>query len=298
MSNTLNLDVLRSKALRLLIVTLWLQAPLVALAAWLAHASILVPTLCALVIAGAVEAMARFDREGGQARIAAGVGLMASISLLVAVCAGQKIQVDLHMYYFAALALLVATCDWRVVVGGAATVALHHVTLNFLLPSLIYPGGSDLLRLALHAVILVLESAALVWVAYTVEQMFGAVAAEAARAQTAQHAAEASHARAVQAADEAEEAHLRHDRSQAVVTQEDEATLGSLAAALERLAAGDLTYRISAPLPAKAETLRRDFNAAMQQLQDAMLAVAVNAQGITFGSGEITKAADDLSRRT
>jgi methyl-accepting chemotaxis protein len=296
--NTLNLEVLRRKALRLLLVTLWLQAPLVALAAWLSGASFLAPTVTALVIAGAVEALARYDAGGGQARIAAGVGLMASISLLVAVCAGQKIQVDLHMYYFAALALLVATCDWRVVAAGAVTVALHHITLNFLLPSLIYPGGSDLLRLTLHAIILVLESAALVWIAYTVEQMFGAVAAEATRAQTAQHAAEASHARAVAAAGEADAAHLLHERSQAKVTEEDEATLTSLATALERLAAGDLTYRISVPLPAKAETLRTDFNAAMEQLQDAMLAVAENAQGITSDSGEITKAADDLSRRT
>ncbi|MHB8285368.1 MAG: methyl-accepting chemotaxis protein [Caulobacteraceae bacterium] len=299
MSETkLNLETLRRKALRLLLVALWLQAPLVALAAWLAGAAILAPTLSALVIAGAVEASARFDAKGGQARIAAGVGLMASISLLVAVCAGQKIQVDLHMYYFAALALLVATCDWRVVVGGAVTVALHHIILNFVLPSLIYPGGSDLLRLALHAIILVLESAALVWVAYTVEQMFAAVAAEAARAQTAQHAAEASHARAVEAAAEADAAHLLHERSQAVVVQEDEATLSSLATALGRLAGGDLTYRISGALPAKAEPLRQDFNAAMTQMQDAMLAVANNAQGITSGSGEITKAADDLSRRT
>jgi methyl-accepting chemotaxis protein len=295
---TLNLDTLRRKVLRLLVVTLWLQAPLIAFAAWRAGGSVAAPTLAALVIAGVVQAVARFDTQGGQARIAAGVGLMASISLLVAACAGQKIQVDLHMYYFAALALLVATCDWRVVVAAAVTVALHHIILNFLLPSLIYPGGSDLLRLALHAVILVLEAAALVWVAYTVEHMFGAVAAQAARAEAARRAAETSHADAVAAAQEAQAAHLLHERSQARVAEDDEATLTTLAAALERLASGDLTYRIAAPLPAKAESLRTDFNNAIQQLQAAMIAVADNTQSISSGSEEISDAADNLSRRT
>jgi methyl-accepting chemotaxis protein len=295
---TFDLDSLQRKTLKLLVVVLWLQAPLIAFAAWRAGASVAAPTLAALVIAAAVQVLARFDTKGDQARIAAGVGLMASISLLVAACAGQKIQVDLHMYYFAALALLVATCDWRVIVAGAVTVALHHIVLNFVLPSLIYPGGSDLLRLAMHAVILVLEAAALVWVAYTVEHMFGAVAAQAARAEEARRAAETSHADAVAAAQEAEAAHLLHERSQARVAEDDEATLTVLAAALERLASGDLTYRIAAPLPAKAQTLRTDFNAAIQQLQAAMIAVADNTQSITSGSQDISNAADNLSRRT
>jgi methyl-accepting chemotaxis protein len=295
---TFDLDSLRRKTLKLLVVVLWLQAPLIAFAAWRANASVAAPTLSALVIAAAVQALARFDTQGGQARIAAGVGLMASISLLVASCAGQKIQVDLHMYYFAALALLVAACDWRVIVAGAVTVALHHIVLNFVLPSLIYPGGGDLLRLALHAVILVLEAAALVWIAYTVEHMFGAVAAQAVRAHEAQHAAEASHAKAISAAAEAEAAQRLHERTQARVAEEDGATLTSLAGALKRLAAGDLTYRIASPLPARAESLRTDFNNAMDQLQAAMVAVADNAQSIASGSGEISDAADDLSRRT
>ena len=68
--------------------------------------------------------------------------------------------------------------------------------------------------------------------------------------------------------------------------------------ALERLAAGDLTYRLEATLPPTFENLRTDLNAAMTQLQTTMQAIVGNASGIRSGTGEIAQAADDLSRRT
>lgn len=55
--------------------------------------------------------------------------------------------VDIHMYYFAALALLAASCDWRVIEAGSTAAAVHPIVLNFALPSLIYPGSSNLLCL-------------------------------------------------------------------------------------------------------------------------------------------------------
>jgi len=294
----LSLDVLRARSLRLIVNLLWVQAPLAILAAALNHVGWLGPAVATLAIAGAAETLARIDRSGGQARIVAGVGLMAAISLIVGVFSGQKMQVDLHMYYFAALALLVATCDWRVIVAGAATVALHHAVLNFFLPSLIYPGGGDIVRLALHAVILVLEAAVLVWLAHTVETMFAAVEAQTARAETERQAAEANHARAVEAAGEAETAQLEREQDQARTAAEDAATLQGLASALMRLAAGDLTCRIADGLPAKAKPLQDDFNAAVERLQAAMAAVAENAASTQESAGEIARAADDLARRT
>jgi methyl-accepting chemotaxis protein len=202
------------------------------------------------------------------------------------------------MYYFAALALLVASCDWRTIAAGAATVAVHHIVLNFFLPSLIYSGGSDFFRLAIHATILILEAGVLVWLASTLERMFGTVKAEAARAADSRATAEKSHADALKAAEEAEAARRLREQDQARIADEDHTTLQGLASALERLASGDLTCRITAPLPEKAETLRRDFNAAVEKLQTAMTSVLKTAHGIRSGTGEISAANDDLSRRT
>ncbi len=74
--------------------------------------------------------------------------------------------------------------------------------------------------------------------------------------------------------------------------------VAEIGAAMEGLAAGDLTYRIETALPEAFEKLRSDLNAAIAQMQAAMQAIAGNVGGIRSGTNEITQAADDLSRRT
>jgi methyl-accepting chemotaxis protein len=299
MFNTiLDLNVLRRTALRLILITVWLQVPLIFLACLTCGVSLIAPLLATLAIASAAQTIAHFDHSGEQARIVAGVALMASISVLVGVFADHKVQVDLHMYYFAVLALLVVSCDWRVIAAGAATVAVHHIALNFLLPSLVYPGGSDIFRLGLHAVILILEAAVLIWLALTLEKMFQAIKSEAAVAEESRREAEKSHQTAMAAAAQAEIAHRTHEQDQLRVVEEDNATLQSLASALEHLAAGDLTFRIMAALPAKAEPIRSDFNLAMGKMQAAMQAVRESARDICDRSSEISNVTDDLSCRT
>ncbi|MFZ5718644.1 MAG: methyl-accepting chemotaxis protein [Pseudomonadota bacterium] len=67
---------------------------------------------------------------------------------------------------------------------------------------------------------------------------------------------------------------------------------------LSALAQGDLTFRLREPFPGDYERLRTDFNAAMQQLQDALNVIAVNVDGMTAGARDISQAADSLSQRT
>ncbi len=72
-------------------------------------------------------------------------------------------------------------------------------------------------------------------------------------------------------------------------------TLGDRLSALSH---GKLTCQIEQTFPAEYEKLRIDFNAAVDQLQDAMKVIINNVQGIRSGADEISHAADDLSRRT
>ena len=71
-----------------------------------------------------------------------------------------------------------------------------------------------------------------------------------------------------------------------------------LALGLEKLASGDLTFRIQKPFAGDYEKLRNDFNNAIGQLQDALKVVVANTVAIQSGTVEISSAADDLSRRT
>jgi methyl-accepting chemotaxis protein len=218
----LDLVSLRRMASRIILTTIWIQ-PVLILAVCLSYnAPFLIPVGTALAIAGVTQMVVYGSNGHGQGRIVAGVALMALISILVSVFSGHEIQVDIHMYYFAALALLVASCDWRVIASGAAAVAVHHIALNFALPSLIYPGGSNLLRLTLHAVILLIEAGVLIWLAATVEKMFDTIMAATARAEANHVAAEASQKEAMAAAERAEAAHRLYEEEQTISAQERE----------------------------------------------------------------------------
>ena len=106
---------------------------------------------------------------------------------------------------------------------------------------------------------------------------------------------------------EAESAALRDqseaERRQAEAAREANArdqsqVVGALAGGLERLAGGDLTYRLNSQFAPAYRKVQSDFNAAMETLQDAMGVIVVNADDIRNGSNEITSASDDLARRT
>ncbi len=86
----------------------------------------------------------------------------------------------------------------------------------------------------------------------------------------------------------------------AIVTASDQLrqVVQDLGAGLSRLSQGDLTCRIDSTFAANYRSLQEDFNAAIQALQDAMSQISVDSQGICAGVAEISKAADDLSRRT
>lgn len=89
------------------------------------------------------------------------VAFMLSIALIVYALRGHAWQVDIHMYFFAGLAMLIGLCNWRVFIVATAVIAVHHLVLNFVVPTWIFPGGTDLGRVVVHAVIVIMEAAVL-----------------------------------------------------------------------------------------------------------------------------------------
>jgi len=72
----------------------------------------------------------------------------------------------------------------------------------------------------------------------------------------------------------------------------------SLAAGLEKLSSGDVTFRLHTAFAADYEKLRADFNKAMNSLQQTLTTISGTTEDIRSGTGEIAQAADDLARRT
>ncbi|MBU1377634.1 MAG: HAMP domain-containing protein [Alphaproteobacteria bacterium] len=77
-----------------------------------------------------------------------------------------------------------------------------------------------------------------------------------------------------------------------------EQVVSSLARGLARLSQGDLAARLETRFPDQYEELRANYNSAVDQLGQTMSSVIASARGMRTGCGEISQAADDLSRRT
>jgi methyl-accepting chemotaxis protein len=95
----------------------------------------------------------------------------------------------------------------------------------------------------------------------------------------------------------AEERRLKEDAA-AAAAREQVAVVTALAEGLDRLASGDLTFRINAVFPGAYAKLREDFNLAIQRLEDTMATIITTATNLQSGSSLIVQSADELSSRT
>ncbi|MCQ0990641.1 methyl-accepting chemotaxis protein, partial [Jiella marina] len=249
-------------------------------------------------IAAVAFVLWRRESSAVTARIVASIALVANISLILAAMSGNKLQVDIHMAYFAGLALIGAMFDWRSIIAATVTVALHHIILNFLLPSAIYPGGSDFVRLMLHASILLIEAGVLTWVAVRVSTMFADIT-RAGQSLEAEHlkSEEANRAAATLRDTQAREAAKRVEEDKAR-TEGLVAFMGVVDASFDRLSSGDLTVRMSSQVASEFEPIRAKFNASVEELEQAIGHVVGSVGTIRTGLSEITVASNDLAHRT
>ena len=141
-------------------------------AAWMTGANIAVVAGIAAAFALAGTIAQRFSPA--VARTGAAQALTAQAVVLNAAFAGHPWQIDTHMLYFALLAVTTILYDIRAILGATLVVAVHHLSLTFVMPSLVFPSasiGENIPRTALHAVILLSETAALVYAVYHQKQL-------------------------------------------------------------------------------------------------------------------------------
>jgi len=158
-----DIDLVRRRFMAALVVYLWLHVPVVGLAGWVIGAAFW--PVVGLVVAAAIVGTAAWRLAGNTpaGRQTMAVATIAMPMAMVLLFAGHPWQLDLHMYFFATIALLAVLVDPVALLLAAAATALHHLGLDFLLPALVFPDGADLGRVLLHALIVVIETAALFW---------------------------------------------------------------------------------------------------------------------------------------
>jgi two-component system sensor histidine kinase/response regulator len=166
------LDRLRHHFGRFIVVLTWIHVPFIAFVALWVERSPVAPTLIALVLAGTLQLSWLTRGSAPVTRYVSAVAMMGEPALLVYLFNGHPWQMDMHMYFFATLALVIGWCDWRPIVVAAIAIAAHHLMLNFIFPLAVFPGGADLPRVYLHASIVAFQTAVLVWLSFTLDASF------------------------------------------------------------------------------------------------------------------------------
>ncbi|MGH1588784.1 methyl-accepting chemotaxis protein [Methylobacterium phyllosphaerae] len=200
-----SLERLRLTFMPVMVGTLGVLATIVTVLAWLRDVMPVPVTVLAVILPGATLAVARRHGAVAFTRHLSSAALMMLVGLLVLVSSGTHLQIDAHMVFFAALAVVAGWCCWSSILVAAGVVAVHHLALNVLYPAAVFPNGAEYLRVVLHALVLVTEAGALVLAA---RQLANALtSAEAATRQAAESEMAQRHAEAAASQDRSLEAH-------------------------------------------------------------------------------------------
>jgi len=279
---------LRETTSRTLLVVLWLHVPFCLAIGMARGMDWLLPTF--LTAAMAIAATFSWRAAGNElsTRLIFAVALMGDVSVITFQFAGHPWQIDMHMYFFAALACLVSYCDYRPIIAGTVAVALHHLALNFILPAAIYPGGTDLGRVVIHAVILVIEAGVLIWLAHKLSHLFETTAQKTVEAETASAAEMRANAQRAEAEQRAK--------------QERDAAMSDLASCFERkighivqavaVAANDI-QGLSASINSNSEATTRQTAAAA----NASTQASANVSTVASATEELTASISEIAKQ-
>lgn len=278
---------LRARFARFLIAILWANVGLLLIATPGGPAqSTLAAMGTALASVGTIAW--RIDRIGWVTRQVSSVALVSQVMLLVYAFAGHPYQADLHMYFFAMLAVLAGWLDWRIFLPTTLAITAHHLVLSFVHSIGVFPGGSDLRRALLHGAIVAVQAVALSWIVWSLRQAVEASEHERTEAQAARSIAD--------------EARRDVAETTAKAARERRRILHDLANEFERKIAGIARALIAsiASLRAASEQMRTGAEEVSQRslaASQASRSSSSNVVAITAATSELAKSFTEVDRR-
>lgn len=274
--------------LRLARMAAMVALPVAPAAAFLSGAGWLVLLVAAIAVSG-VAWLAPRAAEGSRAPLIA-LALVGQCILFTAALAGHPWQIDTHMAYFAALAIVATMGSVPALLLAVVVTAVHHLSLGLLLPALVFPSSDilgNVMRTLLHAAIVLAEAGVLLLAMLARAKAQAEVDESRARlsetlneAQAAREAAEVAQVQAERVAEQ-----IREQGVRAASAVEQVASAARVAAEN----AGDsqqLVSRMRSEAEASQATVRRTV--------EAMGAIRESSQGISA----IVELIDEIARRT
>ena len=201
-SSAVDIDRVRLTFTKGLLGLMWIVATLVSVLAAIRTPGSFLPVAGIAIGLTALPTLSFFlSKASSSTAISVAVGLAGLIALHVYNFRwngdGIAYQIDMHMAFFAGLAILAGMLNWRALVAYTAVVAFHHLGSALLLPSFAFPDGAPIIRVVLHGFILSLECGVLLWMNFQITGLFAAT-------QVALKQAESERLHANQAKDEAD----------------------------------------------------------------------------------------------
>jgi len=245
--------------------------------AWSLSAGEPIIGISAVLLVAAPIGFALQRRADGIARLSIAVSLPLLGGLLLALARTTGWLIDMHMVFFAFLAVLVVMACWRVVVAATLTIALHHFLLNVTVPAYVFPEGGDLGRVLFHAVVVLVEAGVLIVLCRRFETLVRGLTA----------------ARAAQEAVDAE-----RNAEREAVSAEQRVVLTALSNRLRALSSGDLASQLTTPFPGDYEAARTMLNQSCTELDQLVGAVAQTAVKVAHGAHELREASTNLASKT
>lgn len=277
---TLSLSSLRARTARFLVGLAWAHAGLAALIALALDLGTWLGPLLLMGLALIATAVQRWWPNTNPTQMILAVVIALGACTFVAELQGHPWQVDAHMYFFASFAMMIGFCNWRTVIAFAAVVAVNHLALNVFLVSALFPGASDLPRVLMHAVILLIQAAALIYYGNLIANLMDK--SETALACANQAIADGNTLR----------------QQQHAMEQEQSQIFSQLTAGLERLANGQLDTDIAIPDgaqdPTNAQAIRRTFNGVLKQLRSTIDIARHSANAVQGASADMAQTATEL----
>ncbi|MFC5421636.1 methyl-accepting chemotaxis protein [Bosea eneae] len=307
---------LRARFARLLIALLWANVALLLIgtpSGGPAQAN-LTAMGAALAIMGTLAW--RIDRIGWVTRQVTSVVLVGQVMLLVYAFAGHPYQADLHMYFFAMLAVLAGWLDWRIFLPATLAITVHHLALSFVYSAGVFPGGGDLRRALLHGAIVTVQAGALSWIVWALRLAVEASERERSEAQTARAVADEARRDVAETTAQAasERRRMLHDlanefeRNIAAIARAVIASISSLRAASQQMrdGAAEVSQRSTAASEASRQSSSNviAITAATSELADSFTEVDRQVNEASRLVGDTTQQAltvldrvGDLSRK-
>lgn len=287
MSAMTSLDRLRLQGLRILLFANWLWTVAIGLMGLLLGVE---HSGRALFLSALVNALptirvmrARRDLE---ARLAMGTLAAVQPAIGLYLLSGHSWQMDGHMFFFVALAGLALLYDWRPILLAASLTAAHHLVLSLFMPTWVFPDNSNIGRVAIHGIAVVLQAAVLCYLTVRLRVML--LALDGHVVQASQLAEEADQGRS--AAEAAMATSREMDAKAAQLRGQQEAEKARMA--MERRA---MTLALVGDFRRSVAEIVGAVGAAAQELDDSARQLNHLAQRASAGTEETVAIAEQSS---